>query len=137
MKEEEINGILPFFDVKVHRRECGFRFSIYRKSAHSESYIHFPSFHPLSVKKSVAAGHFLCALRICDPEFIDQEMDHLFKSFQNLGGAQFAIQRAKRSFYLGPSDNNHNRGILKLLYMPALTRLKHTLKSQDINLFFF
>ena len=139
-KEEEQNGILPFLDVKVHRRECGFRFSIYRKPTHSESCIHFFSFHPLSVKKSVAAGLLPRALRYCDPEFIEQEMDHLFKSFQKLRYPQFVIQqvlsRARRSFYLGPSDNNHNRNILKLPYMPALAHLKHTLKSQDINLVF-
>ena len=100
----------------------------------------FFSFHPLSVKKGVAAGLFLHALCYCDPEFIDQEMDHLFKSFQKSGHPQFVIQqalsRAKRSFYLGPFDNNHNRNILKLPYMPALAHLKYTLKSQDINLAF-
>ena len=39
--EEENNGILPFLDVNVHRVDGGFKFSIFRKPTHSESYIHF------------------------------------------------------------------------------------------------
>ena len=139
-KEDEVDRILPFLDVKVHRSDESFKFSIYRKPTHSESYIHFFSFHPLSVKKAVASGLFLRALRFCDPEFLDQEFEHIFDSFKRLGYPKHILQqslsKAKRSYFTGSPEHNHNNRILKFPYHPQLLTLQHLLRHQNINLVF-
>ena len=102
--EWEINKILPFLDIKIHNANSQFRFSIYRKPTHTESYIRFYSFHSHQIKVGIMAGLFLRALRLCDPEFLDTEYNHLFNTFKRLGYPHHFIMKglssAKRTFYI-------------------------------------
>ena len=140
--EIEQNGVLPYLDVNVHKDNGRFRFSIYRKPTHSESYIHYFSCHPITVKRSVTMGLFLRAFRYCDPEFLDQEIDHLFRSFSRLGYPQQFLKKslikAKGTYYHGPKGGNNNTHIanIKLPFLPPLSHLQKTLRDRSINLVF-
>ena len=98
--EWETDGVLPFLDANVHRSADRYTFSVYRKPMHSGMYVHFFSYHPLSVKKSVVSSLFLRALRICDPEHLDAELAHLRTSFSRLAYPKHVLD--KRTFYIGP-----------------------------------
>ncbi|XP_037782681.1 uncharacterized protein LOC119579033 [Penaeus monodon] len=55
-----------------------------RKPMHSDMYIDF-SYHPLHVKRGVATSLFLRTLSICDPQYLDGEIDFLRRHFSKLG----------------------------------------------------
>ncbi|XP_067667613.1 uncharacterized protein [Haliotis asinina] len=52
--EKETDNKLPFLDVLV-QRENHTTTSVYRKPTHTDQYIHFPSCHPIQVKRGVIA----------------------------------------------------------------------------------
>ena len=124
--EWENEGKLPFLDALVHSREGRYMFSVYRKPMHSGMYINFFSHHALQVKRSVASGLFLRALKTCDPEFLEAELDHVFASFTRLAYPRHvleeALSRARRTFYSGPSRPQEER--LPTLVMPAAAPLE-------------
>ena len=72
--ENEVNGKIPFLDIVIHRSSNEFKFSIYRKPTNNLAYVHFFSGHTLNVKQSVFQSMFLRALRVCSPEFFDEEI---------------------------------------------------------------
>ena len=85
--EQEVDGNLPFLDVMVvHDKDTKqFSFKVYRKPTHTENYIHFYSQHSESVKRNVVVNMFLRAFKICDPIFINEEITHLFSTFEKIG----------------------------------------------------
>lgn len=48
---------------------------MYRKPTHTGSYLHFFGNHSDKVKRSVASGLCLRALRTCSPQHLDKEID--------------------------------------------------------------
>ena len=101
--EKEVNHKLPFLDTTVHRGANGFRFSIYRKKTHTNSYIHFFSCHERKVKVNVLTNLFFRAYRICDPSYIDEEIKFLFESFTKLSYPkqfmQHCLSKARKMYY--------------------------------------
>ena len=52
--EEEKDGALPFLDTLLKRdKDDRLNISIYRKSTHTDRYLHFKSHHPIHVKRGV------------------------------------------------------------------------------------
>jgi hypothetical protein len=49
--EDEANNTLPFFDVLVMKRGAKLTTKVYRKSTHTDHYLHFKSHHPHHVKR--------------------------------------------------------------------------------------
>ena len=128
--EWEKDYILPFLDVKVHHLDDCFSFSVYRKPTHSESYIHFYSFHSRQIKLSVVSNLFLRALRICDPVYLDNEIHHIFGAFNKLGYTNSfikqALSSARKTFYGRIREEKQEfTNILKLPYTPELAGLKN------------
>ncbi|XP_037776809.1 uncharacterized protein LOC119573778, partial [Penaeus monodon] len=82
----------------------------FRKPMHSGMYIHFFSYHLLHVKRGVATSLFL---RICDPQYLDGEIDLMRRSFSKLGYPRHvldaALSRARRTFYhdSSPKETPH------------------------------
>ena len=107
---------LPFLDVCVSHINSQFRFNVFRKATNTESYIHNFSFHSEQVKKNVISNLFSRALKICDNEFIDSEIEHISNTFLGLGYPRHFIQRslstAKRRFYAPttPRDTEGQKG---------------------------
>ena len=82
--EEEKDDQLPFLDTIIHKRHSSPAFSVYRKPTNKDDFIHFFSAHSRRTKEGVVIGFFLRALRVCSPEFLEAEINHVIKSFQRL-----------------------------------------------------
>ena len=124
--EWKTDGVLPFLDAKVHRSIDRYTFSVYRKPMHSGMYVHFFSYHPLTLKRSVVSSLFLRALRICDLEH-DAELAHLRTSLACLAYPKHvldqALSQAKRTFYNGPRTRPDHQPTLCLPYVEGLQSL--------------
>ena len=71
-------------DTRIIRTESRFKFKVHRKPTNKEDYIHFYSGHNERVKSGIVIGFFLRAFRICDPEFLDNEIEHIYDAFSKL-----------------------------------------------------
>lgn len=67
------------FKVTIHRVDKQFIFSIWRKPTGNNCYTHYYSVQPLNVKKSAFSSMFLRALRICNPEFLQEDIETIYK----------------------------------------------------------
>ena len=108
---------------------------------HSGMYIHFFSYHLLHVKRGVATSLFLRALRICDPQYLDGEIDFLRRSFSKLGYPRHvldaALSRARRTFYSdSPPNETPHLPVLSLPYTDEIYSLRRPLQSLNCRLAF-
>ncbi|KFD61049.1 hypothetical protein M514_08438 [Trichuris suis] len=83
--EKEVSGKLPFLDSLVIRMPERVKTNVYRKPTHSDRYIHFSSHHPRAVMKGVIRGMARRAIDLCEPEFLEAELDHIYKTFKENG----------------------------------------------------
>ena len=70
-------------------------FKVYHKPMSKNDRIHFYSHHNTKIKSGILIGFFLRALRICTPKFLDEEFEHISRSFTSLQYPIAFIQRAK------------------------------------------
>ena len=82
--EEECDEKLPFLDMMLHRNGNNLKFSVYRKPTNRDDFIHYFSAHDARTKSGTVIGFYLRALRICDAEFLNDELDYIAKAFGNL-----------------------------------------------------
>ena len=139
--EVEVDGKLPFLDTLIIKSNNGFKFKVYRKPTHVDAYIHYFSYHHDSVKKSVFSGMFLRALRVCDPEHIDDEINHINQIAKKLCYPNEYINncwmQARKTFYqIGDQQPFNLRNILSLPYHHELKPITRILKSLNINVVF-
>ena len=57
---------------------------MYRKPTNKDNFIHFYSAHARKIKSGIVIGFFLRAIRICSPEYRQQEYDYIVASFRKL-----------------------------------------------------
>ena len=145
--EYEIDNKLPFLDVLVRHNPLNhkFEFSVYRKPTNSEGYIHFYSFHSENIKSNVIVNFVIRAYRICEPQFLDQELMHIRKTFKNLCYPEHFIEkafsRARRKIY-NPATNeeqHHKQKFLSIPYHPNIVPMQKKMNKnmkEDINLVF-
>jgi hypothetical protein len=134
--ECEINNSIPFLDVMIHRFDSYFKFNVYRKPTNSNLYLHYFSYHSAEVKKSVAHGLYLRALRICDNEFLQPEFKTITKHLSDLGYPKFVLNKAlysaKRTF--GNLSIREKESDCKLLVLPFHKNLENNKKMfRDLN----
>ena len=82
--EMEQNGQLPFLDTCIMKSESRFKFKVFRKPSNKEDYVHFYSGHSDRVKSGIVIGFFFRAFRVCDEEFLNDEIEHIYTSFMKL-----------------------------------------------------
>ena len=82
--EKEAGGGLPFLDTFIGREGQNLKYRVYRKPSCKEDYIHYYSGHNERYKRGVVIGFFLRAYRVCSPEYLQEEIEHIFKRFQQL-----------------------------------------------------
>ena len=137
--EHETENKLPFLDIQVlHDPNVhSFKFSVFRKSTNAENYIHFFSFHSKQIKTNVIMNFVLRAYKICDPEFLDNELEHIRNVFSKLCYPKHFIEKAfskaRRKFYIPQSHdtnclNENNCNFLSIPYHPSLLDV-----SQKVN----
>ena len=83
--EKESNNSLPFLDTVVIRAGNDVKFKVYRKPTNKDDFIHYQSAHDEKTKSGVIIGFYLRALRICSPEYVDEEIKYINESFGKLG----------------------------------------------------
>ncbi len=104
--EEERQGVLPFLDLLITRPNTtvGRKFSlqVYRKSTHSDSYVHYRSSHPFSAKKNVMNCLLLRAYRLLrnHPDKLKIELNYLQRAFclERNGYPRTVVQKWMNSF---------------------------------------
>ena len=94
--ELEVDGKLPFLDCLVVNHSSCFRFDIYRKPTYAGSHLHYFSWHPESVKRSVIFSFMLRAYRICDHIYLDNEINKLYAIFKKLGYPKHFVDKVHR-----------------------------------------
>ena len=91
--KKEAGGRLPFLDTFILREGRDLKYKVYRKPPCKEDYIHYFSGqanvryfsgHNERYKRRVVIWFFLRAYRVCSPEFLQDEIEHIFKRFQEL-----------------------------------------------------
>ncbi|MCP3686495.1 MAG: hypothetical protein GY861_27980, partial [bacterium] len=104
--EEENNGVLPFLDLNIMRPDTSkgrsYSLGIYCKDTHSDSYIHYRSSHPYSLKKNVLRGLLLRANRLLRNHLakLESEFKHLLRVFtlERNGYPRTLVQKWIRQF---------------------------------------
>ena len=139
--EIEVNGKIPFLDTLVHRSSNEFKYSIYRKPTNNLTYVHYFSGHTLNVKRSVFQSMFLRALRVCSPEFFDEEIAIIKSIGEKLCYPDHFLERchdfAKKTFYNQESKpKTCYKNILCLPYHENFSHLVAILKRIDITVVF-
>ena len=82
--EEEVDDVIPFLDTLIHREDSSVRLSVYRKPTNKDDYFHYFSGHDDSTKRGIVIGFYLRAMRICDEEFLEEEISHINTAFARL-----------------------------------------------------
>ena len=78
--ENERYDQLAFLDACIMKLETNFKFKVHRKPTNKEYYVHFESGHSERVKSGIVIGFFPRAMRVCDHEYLDEEIKHTKRS---------------------------------------------------------
>ena len=112
---------LPFLDILLHYVDGSLKCSVYSKPTHSGSYLHFFSYHPLCVKKSIVSSIY----RVYSNEFLDSEINYIFDNFGKLGYPRYLLKQAlsmarkKHGQLVEPRENrNENDRNSNMLIVP-------------------
>ena len=136
--EWESEGSLPFLDTEVFRHTANFKFKVFRKPTHSGMFLHFYSWQPAHIKRGVLISMFLRAYRLCDPEFLNGEINYIKRSFKKLtypdNFINKALSQARRKYHTPPLQHNDqelhaedNNGQPKVISLPH-TSVNHFIK---------
>ena len=94
--EFEQDGKIAFLDTCIIKQETCFKFKVYRKPTNREDYVHYYSGHNQRVKSGIVIGFLLRALRICDREYLDDEIEHIYEAFTRLKYPKGFIKNKQR-----------------------------------------
>jgi len=125
--EKENEQKLPFLDVLIRRQEDGkFKFSIYRKTTHTDKYLDWHSVHPKAHKITVVNTLVQRALKICDIEYLEDELEHITNTLVLLNNyprpwVENQIKRIKYKFYNNCPTLPETMPRVILPYVPTLT----------------
>ena len=140
--EWSCDGKIAFLDILIHNCNDCLKFDIFRKQTHSESYLHYFSYTSEKIKLGLAQSLFLRALRICSPEFLDNEISHVKNALNKLAYPKKVLQKAllkARKVHFSSHKNDapkKDNKILKMPYMKNLEKFKRPLKNLNTDLVF-
>lgn len=111
-KELANNDKLPFLDVLVIKNNDGtVSTSVYRKPTWTGLYLHFFSFVPTAYKRNLVNNLFDRARRICSSEYLDTELELLFKTLRENGYPpkfieKYSQPKPKTTTLIGPEKKS-------------------------------
>ncbi|MEO0688224.1 MAG: GIY-YIG nuclease family protein, partial [Cyanobacteria bacterium J06649_11] len=113
---------------------------VYRKPTFSISYIHFYSYHDIEVKLGVACNLFLRALRICSPEYLEEEINIIREQLGSIKYTEYilekALNKAKRIFYVPCTENKNSfENKIKLPYLDTIKQVTKPLGKDNPFIF--
>jgi predicted GIY-YIG superfamily endonuclease len=122
--ELEVNKKLPFLDLLIDISNHRPSFKIYRKPTHIDSYIHWFSSHNFNTKRGIIIGQFLRALRLCSPQYVDEELLYISEVFKKLAYPEniiySALRTAKKRFYIPHENENEDLKNKNIILIPSL-----------------
>lgn len=143
--EEEVNGSLPFLDLKIIRSEDGrLNFDIYRKPTHTDRFITADSFHHQSHKYAAFNSmiHRLVNVPL-SKELFDKEWNYILKTADLNGYTQTSMERLlkrhrrkllTRDSTSFVSDNNNKKFRIAVEFFPTCTdKLEKACSQQNIQ----
>ena len=138
--EIETENQLPFLDTLVVRSNNKMKFKVYRKPTHSNLYIHAFSGHSDNVKLGAINSIFLRAYKICDREFLDEEISFITQVFKQLGYDECFIAKAhgkaRKVFY--STNRREVKQYEKVVVLPSVCEKSSckTLFHDDVRVVF-
>ena len=140
--EWSVDGKISFLDILIHNCKTSIKFDIFRKKTHSESYLHYFSYASEKIKLGIAQSLFLRALRICSPEFLDFEIDHVKNALTKLAYPKtvlnIALIKAKKVYFSSnkKSPIEKKKTLMKLPYIKSLEKFQRPLNNVNTSLIF-
>ena len=141
--EYEKDGQLPFLDVNViNKGEGAYEFQVYRKDAITNVQIKPNSSVNPNMYKGVFKGFLARAVRICSPQYLQQEVEFLIKVFTENGHDENLLRKLSKEYLSRRGQNNPQRDessnkIVKIPFVPVLgPKLRTVLKRRGIKTVF-
>jgi hypothetical protein len=107
--EQEVDGVLPFLDLRIERVRDNFRFSVHRKPTHSGRYLHFTSEHTFAHKMSVISSLASRVYTHCSTdEQKKTEMTHITEELIKNGYPQKVVQEKVKKFAVKQSKTDES-----------------------------
>jgi hypothetical protein len=108
---------------------------VYRKSTHTDLYLHAKSEHHLAQKGVVLTILVIRAKTLCDPESLRQEIQHLKCTFQQNGYSKSDVRQALHLKQKPESKNEKPTGIAVLLsHVQQISRLLAKYNIQMVHI---
>jgi hypothetical protein len=137
--EIEEEGHLPFLDIDINRKMDGsLGHKVYRKTTHTNLYLHQRSHHHPANKHSVLSSLVHRAKALCDQEFLALELTFLTNVFKQNGYSHQQIQQAMKPATRTNKTEDKPKSTAYLPYTQTtygrLSRMlaKHNIKSVAI-----
>ncbi|BHF71206.1 hypothetical protein SprV_0401426100 [Sparganum proliferum] len=84
--EAETDNEIAFLDVLLHRQDDrSMQRRVFRKKTWTGHYVNFHSFVPINIKRNLVQGLAAKVRRICSPEAIEEELQHLRNTLRESG----------------------------------------------------
>ena len=125
-KEEEEDNKLPSLDLglNVNRKTKKIEFSVYYKKTHTNITIKKKSNHTNSTKRGIIKGYADRARRLCDEEYLPEELKNIEDVFMENGYSRKEIREAmqpKQKRTNNKEEEKPDRGIVVLQNIPNFT----------------
>ena len=126
-------------DTLIHKNQDGsLSFSVYRKSTHSDQYLHFDSHQPLEHKLGVIRTLKHRANTISsNQDFLDQELSHIQQALSVCGYTKWVWQSSASNKNVTPRPRSHDTtpvGSISLPYIQGTTEaLSRTIRKAGVQ----
>ena len=131
--ERSQNNTLPFLDVLLEKTQESFKTKVYRKSTHTNSYIHYFSQHSMEIKKEVVVGLYLRAFRICVPACLEDELRYIRSCFIELAYPIWflneALRKAREIYYSCNDKKDWMKEGTKIIKLPYNKKVKEITRN--------
>ena len=136
--EVEENGIIPFLDVLLERREDGsFLYSVHRKPTHTNQYINAKSHHHPSQKFGTIKCLMKRAENICHPEKLKEEKKEIENIFVENGFQLSSIKRCLKPRRPTSNANDNNTMYASLPFIENVTdKIGRILSKKNMKISF-
>lgn len=130
--EKETNNSINFLDSNVIRTDYGLTFKIHRKAKNNNLMINAKSTHTHNVKYMALRSHFLRALRLVSPEYLDEELSNItrigIKKYFSIREIEECLFLAKQTYYKRSTKKEYDMSnTLVLPFHPSFSDIVYPL----------
>jgi len=135
-KEEEAENKLAVLDLglNVNRKKKKIEFNVHYKNTNTNITLKKQSNHRESTKRGVIKGYADRARTLCDPEYLQKEMENIEEVFIENGYSKTEVRRAMRERESRTRNRDEEeeeiRGIVSIPNIPSITRAYSRIASK-------